>query len=555
MIALTAPLPFIPQIHSQETETRQIETLNRSVLAIKTSNGVFINWRFLGTDPKNISFDVYRDGEKITDERIIDRTNFTDIYGDEKCKYSIRAYSGNQILETTKSVKVWEEQYLRVPLQRPASGVTPAYTVKNNGETESYPNGQEYTYSPNDCSVGDIDGDGEYELFVKWDPSNSRDNSHRGYTGNVFIDCYKMDGTFLWRVDLGQNIRAGAHYTQFMVYDFDGDGIAEMICRTAPGTIDGEGNPVLLGNDKVTDDYRTSEGLILSGSEYLTVFDGRSGAQIHSVTYNPARENYSWGDSYGNRENRFLAAVAYLDGKKPSMIACRGYYTRSCIVAYDFDGQELKQRWISDSRTSGQGAYGEGAHSLSIGDLDGDGNDEILYGSAAINHDGTILYRTGFGHGDALHLGDMNPDIDGLECFMVHEETKSPYGLELRAAGTGEVLFGKYTGTDVGRGMAADIAVEYRGYEFWSTASRDVYNQKGVAIGGSRPSVNFRVYWDGDLLDEILDGTKIDKFTTSKTTNLMSLNNYSNAQSCNSTKATPNLSADILGDWREEVIL
>lgn len=544
-------------ICSIKAQVPQQEILNRGGVALSTTNGIFISWRYLSTDTKEASFDLYRDGVKINNNPISTVTNYLDPSGNTTSKYVIRTLAGSEVTESTAEITVWENPYLRIPLQRPEEGITPPYTVTNDKKVESYPDGQSYTYTPNDCSVGDVDGDGEYEIIVKWDPSNARDNSHGGFTGNVYLDCYKLDGTYLWRIDLGKNIRAGAHYTQFMVYDLDGDGKAEVVCKTAPGTIDGLGKKVIMGTDDPDADYRNSSGYILSGPEYLTVFNGETGGEITTVAYNPLREKVDdWGDSYGNRVDRFLACIAYLDGIRPSIVMCRGYYTRAVLVAYDFDGTELKQRWIHDSAKSGQGAYGEGAHSLAVGDVDNDGFDEIVYGASVIDHDGSLLYRTGFGHGDALHLSDLDPDIDGLEIFMPHESKSAPYGYEMHMGATGEVIFGEKTGTDVGRGISADIDPDHRGSESWSTANSNVYNCKGEIISGSnRPSVNFRIYWDGDLQDELLDGTVISKWDGTRANTMIDLSTYHKASSCNSTKKTPNLSADILGDWREEVIL
>ena len=544
----------------------QLEKLNRGAIAIKSPSGVFLSWRSLATDHRELAFDIYRDGTKINDLPIKTKTNFVDTEGTTNSNYTIKDILNSEEIETTSNIEVWAEQYKKIPLQRPAGGITLPYTVKNNNSTESYPDGQPYDYSPNDCSVGDLDGDGEYEIIVKWDPSNSRDNSHRGYTGNVYLDAYKLDGTRLWRIDLGQNIRAGAHYTQFMVYDFDGDGKAEVACKTAPGTKDGLSKNVLMGSDSPTVDYRSTgsnAGIVMNGSEYLTIFNGETGAEISTVPYTPARgSSTGWGDNYGNRSERYLAAVAYLDGVKPSLVMCRGYYTRTTLAAYDFDGKQLVLKWLHDSNTSGKEAYAQGNHNLAVGDVDGDGCDEIVYGACVINNDGSLLYRTGYGHGDAIHFGDLDPDIEGLEVFTPHEEKSSAYGFEMHSAKTGEVLFGLKTGTDVGRGIAADIDANHRGHEMWVSGSlsdgtkiNNVYNCKGEIISTKRPSVNFRVYWDGDLQDELLDDVKIDKWNGNGTTRLLTLSNYSNAASCNTTKATPNLSADILGDWREEVIL
>lgn len=529
---------------------QQQERLDRGAVAIKLgSTKNYITWRFLSTDTENTSFDIYRDGEKINSEPITLSTCYVDEAGSPTSKYTIVTNVNGSTTQSVEIPEVWDNFYKTIKLNRPQAGKTPS--------------GEYYSYTPNDCSVGDADGDGQYELFVKWDPTNSKDNSKTGYTGNVFIDCYKLDGTQLWRVDLGCNIRAGAHYTQFMVYDFDGDGMAEMACKTAPGTIDGKGNAVLMGSDKVTDDYRVKSGgntgIIITGSEYLTVFSGKTGENLATTAYTPARGKQSeWGkDSYGNRSERYLACVAYLDPAKPSIVMCRGYYQRTALAAYDFDGSKLTLRWLYDSKMVSSGtAYGQGNHNLSVGDVDNDGKDEIIYGACAFDDDGSLMYRTGIGHGDAIHLSDLDPDREGLELFTPHEETSAAYGYEMHDARTGEVIHGVKTGTDIGRGVAADVNKNYRGFEMW--AKNEVFDCKGNQIPLSRPSVNFRIYWNGDLYDDLLDGTTITTFanaTATKQSNLKELSSYNTSASCNGTKATPNLQADILGDWREEVIL
>ena len=275
--------------------------------------------------------------------------------------------------------------------------------------------GETYTYSPNDISVGDLDGDGEYELIVKWDPSNAKDNSQGGFTGNVYIDAYKLDGTQLWRIDLGRNIRAGAHYTQFMVYDLDGDGKAEVACKTADGTIDGTGT--VLGDPAA--DWRNSDGYVLSGPEFLTVFNGQTGATLATASYEVPRGTVSdWGDNYGNRVDRFNATIAYLDGQRPSLVMARGYYTRSVLAAWNWRNGQFTNIWTFDTGHTGTpnpfaDYRGQGNHNLSVGDVDGDGKDEIMYGACAIDDDGAGLFTTGWGHGDALHMSDMDPDRPG----------------------------------------------------------------------------------------------------------------------------------------------
>ncbi len=543
---------------AQYSHTVEAEKLDRGVVAVKTDKGVFVSWRSLVSDHKSMAFDVYRDGTKVNTTPISSKTNFTDAQGTSGAKYTIKALVNDNVVETSKEVAAWDTPYMRVHLDRPAGGKTPSAGGK---EGAGY---QDYTYTPDDISVADVDGDGEWELVVKWFPSNQADNSQRRYTGNTILDCYELDGTKKWRIDLGQNIRSGNHYTQFMVYDFDGDGKAELICKTAPGTIDGNGKAVLMGSDKVTDDYRTTSGdntgIIVKGSEYLTVFNGETGAEIHTIAYNPPRSIASFGDSYGNRSERYLACVAYLDGVKPSAVFCRGYYTQAYVWAVDFDGKELKERWLHKSEKKGsKSLYGEGAHSITVGDVDGDGCDEIVFGAAGLDHDGTVMYATGAGHGDALHLTHMLPAREGLQVFMPHEEKSSSYkyDVELRDAKTGEILyFEPQSGADIGRGLAANVSSRYPGYEWWSSSGK-VWAGQSILQNGKRPSVNFRIYWDGDLLDELLDGTTISKPNEALTSvaNLVNFSQYSNAASCNTTKATPNVQADIFGDWREEVIL
>lgn len=532
----------------------QREKLDRGVVAVKSGNSVFVSWRFFDTDPEDTQFEVWRNGIKKASS-VRTSSNYRDSSGSAGDEYFVVAKRGNgEGMDTSKVVKAWSDVYMTVDIDRPAS-------VKMNGS--------EVTYSPNDCSVGDVDADGEYEIILKWEPSNSQDNSKGGKTANVYFDCYKLDGTKLWRIDMGQNIRAGAHYTQFMVYDLDGDGMAEMACKTAPGTIDGKGHYVSEAG--VTEDIRTvdnsrayanSGGWILNGPEFLTVFSGKTGEALTTIDYYPSRGittndpsssalDQIWGDNYGNRCDRYLACVAYLDGKKPSLVMCRGYYTRAYLVAYDFDGKQLVERWKYNSIKSGSNElYGQGNHNLSVADVDGDGCDEIIYGSAALDHDGTFLHSTRRGHGDAIHVGDLDPDRPGLEIFQVHES--SPYGFTLRDARTGEILVEKSASGDTGRGVAADVSAATRGAEMWSSANGDVYSVNGDVAGQGKPSCNFRIFWDGDVLEEVLDGTKLDKYGSGR---LMTFYNYGASTACNGTKNTPCLQADILGDWREEVIL
>ncbi|MDE5850637.1 MAG: rhamnogalacturonan lyase [Muribaculaceae bacterium] len=580
IIAGIATLMSVPMTFSQQFP----EKLNRGAVIMAAGRIPYLSWRSFSTDSPEMYFDIYRDGKKINKEPITNATDYSDSSGKLTQTYTIKAMIGDNVVEEFSPMKWAPSKQLQLNL--PAGGKTPS--------------GEEYTYTPNDCSVGDVDGDGEYELIVKWYPSNAKDNSQGGYTGNTILDCYEFDGTLLWRVDLGINIRSGAHYTQFMVYDFDGDGKAEMICKTGPGSVDGTGAYVngvadieAIKNASNTKDWRNSGGRVDGGQEWLTVFDGPTGKAVHTVYYNPNRNQglggeasgtFNWGTggkndtgAYGNRGERYLAAVAYLDGSdaNPSAVMCRGYYDYAFLWAVDFDGEKLSTRWLHAAKsttqytvTDGDGktqtysppqatrgagsrtAYSNGNHNLTVGDVDGDGKDEIVWGACAIDDNGKLLYATGYGHGDAIHLGKMIPGREGLQVYDIHEA--SPYGWDLHDAATGEILFSGTATGDTGRGIAADIDPRYDGYEMWCSSHPTPRSAAtGTTTSSATPSQNFRIYWDGDLQDELLDGSGITKWVEGKITSLASLT----GSSCNGSKKTPCLSADIFGDWREEVIL
>ncbi|AYV74757.1 rhamnogalacturonan lyase [Niallia circulans] len=529
-----------------------MESLNRGLIAVKVKNGVYIGWRLFGTDPEEISFNLYRDGIKVNPVPITSSTNYLDESGVEASIYQVCSIVDGKEQPCSEKAEVWETSFLTIPLNKPEGGITP--------------DGVAYSYSANDASVGDVDGDGEYEIILKWDPSNSHDNAHKGYTGNVYLDAYKLNSTHLWRIDLGRNIRAGAHYTQFMIYDLDGDGKAEVACKTADGTRDGEGK--VIGD--IGADYRNKDGFILQGPEYLTIFDGMTGRELVTTDYDPPRgKGEDWGDDEGNRVDRFLACIAYLDGERPSLVMCRGYYTRAVLAAYNWRDGELSKVWMFDSLAPGNEGYsGQGNHSVSVADVDDDGKDEIIYGSCVIDHDGTGLYTTGLGHGDAIHVGNFNPARPGLEIFQVHE-TPQAMGTEIHDAKTGEILWGIPSTEDVGRGMAADIDPRYEGAEVWSsthwkTGGAGLYSSSGEKISDLNPqSFNFAIWWDGDLLRELLDHDyceetgigvgKIDKWDY-ENGRLVNILTADGTRSNNGTKGNPCLQADIFGDWREEVI-
>ena len=564
------------------------ERLNRGVVAVKSAEGrVVVSWRTLETDRKGEPFDVYRNGEKLNDAPLTQGgTLFEDtapLAAD--ATYEVR---GGVCDGSCKLLADGPVGYLPIPIEKPTGGTTP--------------DGRSYGYTANDCSVGDVDGDGQYELFLKWEPTNAHDNAHDGFTGNVLIDCYRLDGTRLWRIDLGRNIRAGAHYTQFMVADFDGDGRAELMVKTGDGTTDALGHIVGDGNAdwrhrateamnntakeggdngenwqrreewaRYNNGRRPMTGRILTGPEYISVFNGLTGEVMDTKPYIPERGDLNaWGDAYANRSDRFLAAVGYLDGEHLSGIFCRGYYTRTVIAAWDWDGRQLKNRWTFDTNQPEWASYaGQGNHNLRVADVDGDGCDEITYGSMAVDHDGRGLYNTGFGHGDAMHLV-VHPQTGELFIWDCHENRRD--GSDLRHAATGKVVFQIPSNSDVGRCMAADIDPTNPGVEMWSTDSHGIRTMTGgmlgvstkdaddpqhnnaLALNGRRLPVNFGIWWDGDLLRELLDHETVSKYDWEQKT-VVNVQRFEGSQFNNGTKSNPCLQADLLGDWREEVLV
>ena len=527
---------------------RYMEKLSRGLVAVKSGSGYFLSWRLFGTEAgSDIAFNVYRGTTKLNASPITNATSYLDSAGGGT-DYSVKAVVGGQEQESSAVEHVMAQNYISIALQN-SSG-----------------------YTAGDVSTGDLDGDGQYELVVKEEKS-PKDNAYPGVSGSTKLAAYTLAGKFMWRIEVGVNIREGAHYTQFMVYDLDGDGIAEVALKTAPGTKDGTGSYLKTGPAVGADNsvnLVNADGKILTGPEWYTIFNGKTGAELITVEYKPLRgapgvwgavagiadaSDMGWGDdTNGNFVDRFLASVAYIDGERPSVVPCRGYYWRTACWALDWRGGKLTERWLFDTVTGGvgkdgkkyqssQGYQSQGAHSIRQGDVDGDGFDEIVMGQSVIDHDGVGLYSTSLRHGDAMHFGAFDPVRGGLQVYMVHEQVHSNGGIgaSFHNAGTGEVYWTDPGSSDVGRGCAAPIT-NTKGWQFWSGVGGpwDV-NHKSA---GSKPSSqNFAIWWGAGPLREPQDGASFNGLSAS------------GCKGNNGTKNTPGLNADLFGDWREETVL
>ncbi|WP_458782832.1 rhamnogalacturonan lyase [Phocaeicola dorei] len=539
------------------------EKLSRGLIGIPTEDGMYLSWRMTLEDAAGLQFDLYRSSgggaEVKLNKEPIDRTSdFLDRTVDYTVdnRWTLKATTG-EVATWTRLKGEERNPYLSVPVCKPEDGEIA---------------GESFTYTANDCSVGDLDGDGEYEIILKWSPSNSKRPPQRGFTGNTYLDAYKMDGTRLWRIDLGPNVRSGAATTNFLVFDFDGDGCAEICCKTGDGTVDGLGHRIgdAQADWRTWDKKSPTYGKIVNGPEYLTVFEGRTGKELDSKEYIPTRYPLDgWGgvggncgnDNTGGRSDRFTAGVAFLDGKTPSPVMVRGWYGRTVVAAWTFTNGALKHTWTFDSAAPGWEAYsGMGNHSVTVADFDGDGCDEICVGAMTVDHDGKGLFTTGLRHGDALHAGRFIPSRQGMQVFGVHENegdneiVKRTPAVAMFDGATGEIIWQDGLGQDAGRGVAADIDPRYDGAECWCNIGGLRRGDTGEIISNRKPdSCNFTIYWDADPLAELLDHVSISKWNwNAESTDL--LLKAEGVVSNNGTKGNPCLSGDILGDWREEVI-
>lgn len=554
---------------------------DRALVAVKAETGVLVSWRLYEADSSQITFTLKRNGETVYTGP---KTNYMDLAGKAGDNYTLTASEG--VSTGGESTVAWAREYQEFTLQAPAD--------------QTMPDGSVTSFTSNDMSVGDLDGDGELELIVKWYPDNAKDNSQDGYTGTTILDAYDIDiatgkATLMWRIDLGLNIRSGAHYTQYQVWDFDGDGKAELICKTADGSTTYDRNLNETGHVGAVSmasldiskagtpaeyDFRKHTakrtGRIVLGDEYLTAFDGETGEIIDSANYVPFRGPYDektqtwdtshWGykgsslaeanDGYANRADRFLSGTGYVDGGCAAAIFTRGYYDRTAITAWKLTDGKLVMQWTFDAPDRSEYA-GQGNHGLSINDVDNDGYDEVVFAGLVVDHNGVPMANTHWGHGDAMHVSDWNGD-GKLEVYKVNEEH---WGAGVYDPATGEILWFEETGGDTGRGVAGDIDPRYLGAEMWHSLDTHTHDVDGNIIYEAKPSQNFTIFWDGDLLTEMFDSNnskdlvpQVQKWNYDELVQEV-LVQADGTQLNNGTKANAGLVADIYGDWREEFIV
>ena len=576
-------------------------------------SSALISWRLLKTDPSNVAFDIYKsvDGEaevKLNEEPISNTTSWVDADIDVSKTNVYWVTLANQtetLCDYTFTSEMAEKFYheIRLNLNVPDASIT---------------------YSPDDIQLGDLDGDGELEIVVKREPYDGA-NMGVWFNGTTLLEAYKMDGTFLWQIDLGINIRSGSHYTSYILYDFDGDGLCEIAFRSSEGTKFADGKIITDANGKIND-YRnrqtdgkgwysgaaiardpndpstaTTCGLIMEGPEYISICRGYDGREITRIDNIPrggegskvSRAKYwseYWGDDFGNRMDRFFIGVAYLDGipdeatgvrtTNPSLIISRGIYKNWQVWALDLKGNELVPRWKFDTADHASKWKGMCSHCFRVADLDGDGKDEILYGSAAIDDDGSELWCNGNGHGDILHVGKFIKDRSGLQIVASFEEAKdyegqgNGYACQVINARDGSMITGHgknlpVDASDVGRCIVADVDPDSPDFEYWSSTQEGMFSCNGTGLVsttyptgiGSGVMYNVAIYWSGQSTREMLDRGCIVSYKANPDVNksnknrLISFDLYGSNQGNHASKYNPCYYGDFLGDYREEVIL
>lgn len=536
---------------------RFTDKLDRGLVAVKTTKGVYCSWRIQADEYYDVKYNLYRDGTKVNAEPL-DVSNFTDTSGSESSQYTVKAVLNGVEQQASKAATVFKSNYKEIKIKHDAS--------------------LKATYEPNDACCADVDGDGEVEILMKF---NNKEEGEQLYPKNgptingvatkeySMLACLKQDGTVLWWVNCGPNMGDFQNNEQNIVgYDWDMDGKAEVVMRLEEGSTVhmADGTTYTIGangkNGSSWTNYREPKGsgsvewFTHYGKEFLWYCEGATGKPYQCIEFPLKRLEdgetdlkAAWGDGYGHRSSKYFFGAPYLDGKHPSIFLGRGIYTRHKFIAYDVDPKthDLKVRWKWTNNQPGSPWYGQGYHNYIVADVDWDGRDEIVWGSMVIDDNGMGLSTTGLGHGDAQHIGDFNPYIHGQEMFACNEDNPSN---NYRDATTSKLYYRKTDTNDDGRCLAGNFYNDFPGavgHSAHDTPISTVTNEH-VSTNTNGLSMNFRIYWDGDLLEECFNNTEVTK------PGVGTIATFLGAYSNNGTKATPCYQGDIFGDWREEVI-
>ena len=525
-------------VHAQ----RNVDRIDRGLVAVKASSGVFCSWRVLGEEYYDVTYNIYRDGTKLNDTPL-QVSNYTDNGGSLSSVYTVEAVVRGVPQPKSNGVKALANGYLEI---------TP-----DHGSLSG-------TFVPNDAIAADLDGDGELELIVKFDHANTGDDTY------TVIEAYKLDGTKLWWINCGRNMGDFQNNEiNIAAYDWDLDGRAECVMRAADGTVIhmADGTTQTIGD--ASKNYRPTESgqwFVHDGAEFLLYLDGLT-AKPYQVMPFPLKRleagetslDAAWGDGYGHRSSKYFFGAPYFDGKKPSIFLARGIYTRHKMIAYDVNPADhsLVTRWTWNCNTSGSIWYGQGYHNYIVADVDWDGRDEIVFGSMTIDDNGKGLASTGLGHGDAQHVSDFDPYRHGQEFFGANEDRP---GNNLCDATTRKILYRYSCSSDDGRAVMGNFSNDYPGCQGVSARDPGLISSVtyGVLAGGSKSNIaqNMNIYWDGDLCEETFNGSE----TRNSTGVIIKhgkgvIATLSGSLTNNDTKATPCLQADLFGDWREEVVM
>lgn len=446
--------------------------LDRGLVALPREDGsVYLGWRLLKGVPESIAYNVYRttgsgNPVQLNNTPLTVTTDFVDA----------RPRLRQQTRWWIRPVRNGQEQQASEEAVLPANPPVRQYESIRLRDDIS-------TRSIHKIRIGDVNGDGTYDFIIK-QPGGTRDPGRPGSSPTSFkVEAYDgRTGQFLWRKDLGWNITLGTWYPPMIVYDFNGDGKAKVALKTAPYAASPE------------DAFISESQRILSGPEYVSVWDGESGEEIACKDWFDRGKPEDWGDTSGNRMNRNMMGIAYLDGKTPSLLALRGIYDLMKMDAWYLQGDQLHRAWSWTNQQAGWRYQGQGQHNIHVVDIDNDGKDEILYGSIAVDNDGRIMWSTGNGHDDRIYLTEVDPDHSGLEVWYSYEDPQPQKGIGLWDTRTGEFLFSTREQTDdqIDRALVGDIGPAYPGMECWEDTF--FFPSKGEVIPGDVPPLSGLVW-------------------------------------------------------------